>query len=288
MITIFKGMQLDIGAPPAVHGLPLHGRTTTEHGEFHLDHCGALMDVEPMGEEYVFTMCHDIEDPTFDATACATNPRARMRAIHRPPRTPGRPSPALRLDRHHRARCGPLPEPEMAVLVADTRAARLPLAPIVDAPTDAAAVVDSSTSDASGSSNDGVGGAGGEGATDYTGPLVDDLDFTSFSTGTLVALAEEVALQGQLLSLSGLLSIAGRHGEDAARDIGWHQLTGWAGLTATRLHAALGLGDTLADAAELLRLHPAFRPRSYVSLAVRLDAAADTLTVSLLPVSRAR
>jgi hypothetical protein len=31
------------------------------------------MDVEPMGEDYVRLMCHDIEDPTFDATAVATN-----------------------------------------------------------------------------------------------------------------------------------------------------------------------------------------------------------------------
>ena len=31
-------------------------------------------------------MCHDIEDPTFNATAVATNARARMVPIHRPPR----------------------------------------------------------------------------------------------------------------------------------------------------------------------------------------------------------
>jgi len=36
------------------------------HGEFYLDHCGALLDVEPMGEDYVRGMCHDIEDPNFD------------------------------------------------------------------------------------------------------------------------------------------------------------------------------------------------------------------------------
>ena len=58
------------------------------HGEFHLDHCGALLDVEPMGEDYVRGMCHDIEDPTFDATAVATNRRAQIRPIHRPPRMP--------------------------------------------------------------------------------------------------------------------------------------------------------------------------------------------------------
>ena len=99
--TIFKGLQLDIGAPPQFMDFryTVHDRW---HGEFHLDHCGALLDVEPMGEDYVCGMCHAIEDPTFDATAVATNPRAQMRPIHRPPRTPVRPAPALRLDRHHR------------------------------------------------------------------------------------------------------------------------------------------------------------------------------------------
>ena len=83
--TIFKGLQLDIGAPPQFMDFryTIHDRW---HGEFHLDHCGALLDVEPMGDEYVFGMCHTIEDPTFDATAVATNPRAQMRPVHRPPR----------------------------------------------------------------------------------------------------------------------------------------------------------------------------------------------------------
>ena len=40
-----------------------------------------------MGPDYVRSMCHDIEDPTFDATAVATNPRAQVRPVHRPPRT---------------------------------------------------------------------------------------------------------------------------------------------------------------------------------------------------------
>ena len=90
--TIFKGLQIDIGAPPqfmdfryAVHD--------HDHGEFWLDHCGALMDVEPMGPDYVEAMCHDIEDPTFDATAIATNPRAQVRPVHRPPRVPADRSP---------------------------------------------------------------------------------------------------------------------------------------------------------------------------------------------------
>ena len=74
--TIFKGLQLDIGAPPQFMDFryTIHDRW---HGEFHLDHCGALLDVEPMGDEYVFGTCHTIEDPTFDATAVATTTRER-------------------------------------------------------------------------------------------------------------------------------------------------------------------------------------------------------------------
>src|SRR5258705_3491404 len=61
VITIFKGLQLDIGAPPQFMDFRyiVHDRW---HGEFQLDHCGALLDVEPMGDDYVRGMCHDIED----------------------------------------------------------------------------------------------------------------------------------------------------------------------------------------------------------------------------------
>lgn len=87
VVTIFKGLQLDIGAPPQF--MDFRYRVDDPlHGEFWLDHCGALMDVEPLGDEFVTSMCHDIEDPTFDATAIATNPRAQIRPIHRPPRRP--------------------------------------------------------------------------------------------------------------------------------------------------------------------------------------------------------
>lgn len=89
--TIFKGMQLDIGAPPQFMDFR-YSVTDPWHGTFHLDHCGALLDVEPMGAAMVKNMCHDIEDPTFDATAVATNPKAQMRPIHRPPRDPDRKS----------------------------------------------------------------------------------------------------------------------------------------------------------------------------------------------------
>ena len=79
--TIFKNIQLDIGAPHQFMDFR-YKVADANHGEFWLDHCGALMDVEPMGEEFVQGMCHDIEDPTFDATVGATNPHAEVRPIH--------------------------------------------------------------------------------------------------------------------------------------------------------------------------------------------------------------
>ncbi len=72
--TIFKGLQLDIGSPHQFMDFRFRLRDV-DHGEFWLAHCGALMDVEPMGSQFVHGMCHTIEDPTFDATAVATNPR---------------------------------------------------------------------------------------------------------------------------------------------------------------------------------------------------------------------
>ena len=85
--AIMKALQLDVGF---VHGYMdvAYKIDDPMHGEFWLLDCGALMDVEPLGEELVFNMCHTIEDPTFDATALATNPRARIRPLDRPPRQP--------------------------------------------------------------------------------------------------------------------------------------------------------------------------------------------------------
>ena len=50
--VILKNIQLDIGAPPQFMDFRMRV-DDDEHGEFWLDHCGALMDVEPMGDEWV-------------------------------------------------------------------------------------------------------------------------------------------------------------------------------------------------------------------------------------------
>jgi hypothetical protein len=238
IITIFKGLQFDIGAPPQFMDFryTVHDRW---HGEFHLDHCGALLDVEPMGSDYVQGMCHDIEDPTFDATAVATNPRAQVRPIHRPPRAPSDRKPhcawTVIIDESYpEARSIPALD-----IVARTEAARWELAPID--PDD-------------------------DGNADYSGPLLSDIDFGAFSHSALVRIADEVCLQMHMLNLSFGIAVRARAGDNAelATSICTKQLTGIAGVAAERIRRALKLPADVDGLTEVLRLHPLLNPAGYV------------------------
>ena len=238
VITIFKGLQLDIGAPPQFMDFryTVHDRW---HGEFHLDHCGALLDVEPMGADYVQGMCHDIEDPTFDATAVATNAKAQVRPIHRPPRLPADRQPhcawTVIIDESH-------PEAQSIPaldIVAETRAARWHLAAIERAD---------------------------EGRADYSGPLLSDFDFAAYSHSALVRIADEVCLQMHLLNLSFGVAVRARAEDntDLVTSICTKQLTGIAGVAAERIRRALKMPADIAGLTEVLRLHPLLNPAGYV------------------------
>ena len=242
--TIFKGLQLDIGAPPQFMDFrySIHDRW---HGEFHLDHCGALLDVEPMGDAFIFGMCHTIEDPTFDATAVATNPRAQMRPIHRPPRTPA--------DRHpHCAWTVIIDEsyPEVEGIpaldqVGATKAATWELAAID--PSD-------------------------EGLADYSGPLLSDFDFGGFSHSALVRMADEVCLQIHLLNLSFGIAVRKRAADaEVAVSVNTRQLTGVAGLGAERIQRALGLPGGIDGVLRVFELHPLLNPAGYVMAETESD-----------------
>ena len=237
--TIFKGLQLDIGAPPQFMDFryTIHDRW---HGEFQLDHCGALLDVEPMGDDYVYGMCHTIEDPTFDATAVATNPRAQMRPIHRPPRVPS--------DRH--------PHCAWTVVIDDAYppAQSIPALDIVSQTQAATWQLDAiDRSD--------------EGLADYSGPLVSDFDFEAFSHSALVRMADEVCLQMHLLYLSFAVAVRARAGSDTglAASVGTRQLIGLAGLGAERIHRALALPGGIDGVLKVFELHPLFNPLGYVN-----------------------
>ncbi|MGB0098663.1 MAG: hypothetical protein WBP61_00145 [Nocardioides sp.] len=245
VVTIFKGLQLDIGAPPQFMDFR-YDVLDPWHGTFHLDHCGALMDVEPMGEDYVRSMCHDIEDPTFDATAVATNPKAQVRPVHRPPRTPAaveagrRPHCAwtVTIDDSH---------PEVTPLapyyvIARTRAAGLELDPIDPAD---------------------------PGAADYAGPLLSDVDFGAFSHSALTRIADEVCLQMHLLNLSYVHAVRQRaRDDDHAQEITTKQLIGIAGIAAERIGRALSLSDPM----RVLELHPLLNPAAYLDASIEGDS----------------
>ncbi|MCB0975947.1 MAG: hypothetical protein KDB02_00675 [Acidimicrobiales bacterium] len=254
--VVFKGMQFDIGAPPEFLDFRyiVHD---DDHGEFQLAHCGALMDVEPMGEEYVRTMCHDIEDPTFDATAIATNPRARMTPVHRPPRKPvdRLPHCAWSVTIDHDA--DPLPFPAQAERLSTSQAAGLPMA---ERPADLPS---------------------NNGADAYDFPLDSDLTTERFSSATLAATADEICLQQHLLARAFLLATADRVGPDEIAGIGVAQATGIAGLGAKRLGAALGVDADLAGVAAVLEVHPLLAPRAYVATEVKIDEANSVLEVSI-------
>jgi hypothetical protein len=242
--AIFKGMQLDIGAPHRFMDFR-YEVMAPDRGEFWLVSCGALMDVEPMGKDFVVGVCHHIEDPTFDATAAATNPRARMRPKHRPPRWPQ--------DRHPHCHwvveidpdADQLPEPEAAERVARSRAAAVLLSP--------------------------------DAAPSYAGAFNPEFQLETLPPDALARALEEVCLQGHLLVHSFLLAVEGRFGADAARAIAPKQLGGIGGVVSSRL-ALLGHG---LDA--VLELHPAFRPRAYVDMHVERNGSELLLRIGDCP-----
>ncbi|BCN43175.1 hypothetical protein GS894_05615 [Rhodococcus hoagii] len=243
VVTIFKGLQLDIGAPPQFMDFRFRV-DDPQHGEFWLDHCGALMDVEPLGDEYVTAMCHDIEDPTFDATALATNAHAQVRPIHRPPRRPADRHPhcawTVVIDEKH---VPPTMQPHTEQ-IGRTAANTVELSPIDNC---------------------------GDGNHDYAGPLLADLRFQDFSQSALVRIAEEVCLQQHLLALGFLIAVRKRVDEDKTREITRKQLTGIAGVAAQRIRDALGLPDDLEGLATVLALHPLLNPTRYVDSEIRFD-----------------
>ena len=243
--TIFKGMQLDVGAPHQFMDFRFKV-TDGLHGEFWLPYCGALMDVEPMGDKHVIGMCHQIEDPTFDATAVATNPRARMRPIHRPPRQPADRVPHCHWQVSIDPDAPPLTEIAATALVRQSRLAQVQI----------------------------VANVGREpgGWEDYSGAFDPDFQFEDLAHPALTVAAQELCLQSHLLVRSFMTAIARRWGDDAAREIAAAQWVGIAALTAERLRAAMRIeGDEPAAIAKLLQLHPSFLPRAYVDFHVTVE-----------------
>jgi hypothetical protein len=246
--TVFKNLQLDIGAPHQFMDFQFR-LDRPDYGEFWLSHCGALMDVEKYGEERVRQMCHDIEDPTFDATAAATHPCMKMRPIHRPPRAPA--------DRYPHCRWAVFIDGEGTAFenhpnLASVRASRAANVPL-DVP-----------------ARDAEPG----GWADYSGPFDPGFQLEDLSHRALVIASQEFALQSHLLARGFILCCAQRFGEDAAVELAEGQWTGIAALTAGRLRAPLGIeGDDIEAVAKVFQMHPCFHPRSYVDFSVEITGS---------------
>jgi hypothetical protein len=243
--TIFKNIQLDIGAPHQFMDFQYRVDSPT-YGEFWLDHCGALMDVEPMGEDFVRGMCHDIEDPTFDATAGTTNPYAQVRPIHRPPRVPA--------DR--------TPHCHWRVTIDETGA---PVQPHPASKIMAGSEIGRITID-----DPGVDAEPG-GWFDYSGEFDPGFTLEDLSHRALVVALQEAAVQTHLLAHAYLHCVAERWGLAEARENAPQVFTGTAGVAAGRIPAAIGITGEDAEAiAKLLQVHPVFHPRTYVAPVIDL------------------
>jgi hypothetical protein len=115
-------------------------------------------------------MCHAIEDPTFDATAVATNPRAR-RPVHRP-RMPADRVPHCRWEVFIDPAADPVREIPLTGRVRTSRLANLPIEPITAT----------------------------RAANDYAGPFVPD--FHLATCRTTPSQLRELSIQNHLLARS--------------------------------------------------------------------------------------
>ena len=252
--TLVKNLQLDIGF--AHQFMDVGYKLSSEReGEFWLKSCGALMDAEPYGEDRVKNMCHDIEDPTFDATAAATHPRMKIRAFHRPPRAPADRNPhchwKMFIDEHGES----YQQHPNLQLVAQSQIASIPVESFY-------------TEEETG------------GLLDYSGDFEPDFQLESLSREALLTVMQEFCVQSQLLARAFLLSLSQHHGEQSVRDIALAQSTGICGLTAGRIQRALGMAGKcdLSTIAQVIELHPVFYPRTYVGFDMRVnDNAVEVL-----------
>jgi len=246
--TVFKNLQLDIGAPPQFMDFQFR-LDRPDYGEFWLPHCGALLDVEPFGEERVRAMCHDIEDPTFDATAAATHPNMKMRAIHRPPRVPTGRYPSCRWMVYIGDEAEPYDHHPNLEIVARSKIAQTP----IEIPEDDAEP---------------------GGWADYSGPFDPGFQLEDLSHRALLVVAQEAAVQSHLLVRAFMLCAEQRQGPAIAAKLGAGQWTGIAALTAERLRAPLGVtGDDIESIAKIFQMHPCFQPRSYLDFRIEVTGS---------------
>jgi hypothetical protein len=252
--TIMKGLQLDVGFAHQYFDVRYEVESATR-GRFWLNSCGALMDVEPFGESQVISMCHHMEDPTFDATAVATNPRARVRPIHRPPRRPSERVPHCMWTITIEPDVEPIVERDLTKRIGASKLARIELKRCADAE------------------------AGGW--PDYDRPFESALQLEDFSHGALVLICKELAVQNHLLVRSFMTTTTERGGAELAAHCAEQQWIGSGYVCSERLQAALGIEAGGIEAVmKTLQMHPALHPREYIDARFELlDARTGRISI---------
>ncbi len=251
--TIFKGLQLECGFTHQyfdVH-FEVYG---PDKGRFWLNSCGPLLEAEPRGDEAVKVMCHDIEDPTFDGTAIATNPRARMRPVHRPPRRPADREPHCEWNVIIDHDAEPLTEPDITRRMRQSKLAGLQiLRPAQDREPG--------------------------GMPYYSGPVLEQLQLEQLSHAALVVVCKELALQCHLLIRGMMVAVAEQYSVEAASTIGEFQMIGSGWVMSNRLCRWLDCNDGGIDAViKVLAIHPAFQPCEYQQINIeKIDERRATL-----------
>lgn len=244
--TIFKGLQLECGFTHQYFDVHFEV-SSSDSGRFWLNSCGALLETEPRGADAVKVMCHDIEDPTFNATAIATNARARMVPVHRPPRVPADREPhcewTVSIDPHSEE----VTEPEITRVMSSFGLANIVIQRPENSP---------------------------PGGMDYyDGSVFEQLQLEQLSHAALSVVCGELGVQVHLLVAGLMYAVAQRYGEAAALAVGEFQMAGSCWVVSERLKQWLGCqsGD-IDDVIAVMQVHPAFQPREYWSIQIsRLD-----------------
>ncbi len=243
--TALKSLQLDIGAPH--NFLAFHYELCSpEEGYFWTTTCGPynhvrrMTNADPAMETQI---CHHMEDPTFDATVTAVNPRMRCRPVFRPPHGevpeggPCRWRVAIEKD------IGLVEDNPILGIVRESLAAGFELAPVEP---------DSG------------------GMTDYSGAFKRDLRLDDLSHNTLARQCREFALDVHLLNRACYTSIAERWGPDVIVPLAIEQWRSMAPLTVHRLRKTFAIaGDDMSAILKVLQLNP-FLPREYLELRFEL------------------
>lgn len=243
--TAFKCFQVDIGAPH--NFLKFHYELVSpEEGYFWTTLCGPYNHVRRMTNadpQMETQICHHMEDPTFDATVMAVNPRMRCRPVFRPPHgeVPAGGPCRWRVAIEHDI--GLVEDNPILELVRSSEAANFSFEAI--------------TPDS-------------DGLADYSGDLKRDFVLEDLAHNVLARQCKEFSLDVLLLNRACYTSIAERWGEDVILELQIEQWRALSPLVAHRLRKTFGIeGDDMGAVLKILQLNPFF-PQEYLRLGFKL------------------